>query len=145
MTGVMSRPNTDGETAHRAGWIVVVAGLEAAATGLVLVAAPGLFGVLVLGSDLSEAGQALGRLAGIVLLSFGLACWLAIRRSDGCQSILQPMQVYHLLATVYLAYLGLSGMAGVLLWPAVGIHSVLLILLTRKSLVSGRSTVAREH
>jgi hypothetical protein len=37
-------------------WIVVVAAVEAVATSLVLILAPSLFGWLVLGAELSEAG-----------------------------------------------------------------------------------------
>jgi hypothetical protein len=45
-------------------WIVVVAAVEPAAVGLVLILSPSLFGWLILGAELSEAGQALGRLTG---------------------------------------------------------------------------------
>ena len=42
-------------------WIVVVvAAVEAAATSLILILSPSLFGWLILGAQLSEAGQALG-------------------------------------------------------------------------------------
>jgi hypothetical protein len=54
-------------------WIVRVAAVEAATTGLVLIIAPSLFGWLIFGAELSEAGQALGRIAGITMLAFGLA------------------------------------------------------------------------
>ena len=57
--------------------IVVVAAVEPAATSLVLILSPSLFGWLILGAELSEAGQVLGRLTGIVLLAFGVACWPA--------------------------------------------------------------------
>ena len=132
-TGMSAQPDTDRETAHRAGWTVTVAGLEAAATGLFLMAAPGLFGSWVLGGDLSEAGQALGRLAGLTLFSFGFACRPEARATEKSVSMLRPMQLYNLLATVYLAYLGISGIAGILLWPAVGIHAVLSFLLAHTS------------
>ncbi len=118
---------------------VVVAGLEAAATGLFLVVAPGLFGALVLGSDLSAAGEAMGRLGGIVLMSFGFACW-PVGHADPSGSMLRPMQLYSLLATIYLAYLGARGSVGVLLWPAVAIHAVLSTLL---ALTSYRGALAR--
>ena len=38
-------------------WIVVVAAVEAAATSLILILSPSLFGWLILGAQLSEAGQ----------------------------------------------------------------------------------------
>jgi hypothetical protein len=42
------------------------------------------------------------------------------------------MLCYGLLATFYLGYLGAAGVwVGVLLWPAVGVHAVLTLLLAR--------------
>jgi hypothetical protein len=41
------------------------------------------------------------------------------------------MLTYGALVTVYLAYLGLVGFSGILLWPAVLLHAVLTLLLLR--------------
>jgi hypothetical protein len=41
------------------------------------------------------------------------------------------MLVYSALVTLYLAYLGFAGIAGIMLWPAVALHLVLSILLGR--------------
>ena len=42
------------------------------------------------------------------------------------------MLTYSVAVTLYLAYLGFaSGVAGVLLWPAVVVHAILTALLTR--------------
>jgi hypothetical protein len=39
---------------------------------------------------------------------------------------------YNVLITIYLAYLGIAtGLAGMLLWPAVALHAVLSIALVR--------------
>ena len=46
-------------------WAATAAAVEAAATGLILLLAPVLFGRLIFGAELSEPGQALGRLTGI--------------------------------------------------------------------------------
>jgi hypothetical protein len=75
-------------------WIVVVAAVEAAATSLILILSPSLFGWLILGAQLSEAGQALGRLIGIVLLAFGLACWpapSAIQSTSAVRALLMSL------------------------------------------------------
>ena len=76
-------------------WIVVVAAVEAAATSLILILSPSLFGWLILGAQLSEAGQALGRLTGIVLLAFGLACWpapsAAIQSTSAVRALLMSL------------------------------------------------------
>jgi len=45
---------------------------------------------------------------------------------------LSDLLTYSLLATLYLLYLGLAGeFTGVLLWPAVVLHAVLTVLVTR--------------
>jgi hypothetical protein len=113
-------------------WIIVVAALEAAATGLVLIIIPSLFGWLILSAELSEAGQALGRLAGIVLLAFGLACWPPPAAANQAASAVRALLIYNLLATIYLLYLGIGGkLVGMLLWPAVALHAILTILVAR--------------
>ena len=109
-------------------WIVLVAAVEAAATGVILIIVPALFDWLILGAELSEPGQALGRLAGIALFGFGLASWPA-PAVGGPTSTVRALSIYNLLATIYLGYLGIAGkLAGVLLWPAVALHAVLAIL-----------------
>jgi hypothetical protein len=56
-------------------WATNAAAVEAGATSIILLLSPALFGRLIFGAELSEPGQALGRLTGIVLLGFALACW----------------------------------------------------------------------
>jgi hypothetical protein len=113
-------------------WIVIVAAVEASATSVVLMLSPSLFGWLILGAELSEAGQALGRLTGIVLLAFGLACWPAPAAATQATSAVRALLIYNLLATIYLLYLGVAGkLVGMLLWPAVALHAILTILVTR--------------
>lgn len=112
--------------------ILVAAAIEPAATGLILIIAPVLFGRLILGAELPEAGQALGRLAGITLLAFALACWPAAAPPSYPASATRALLTYNLLATAYLLYLGIGGkLVGVLLWPAVALHAILAILIIR--------------
>ncbi len=107
-------------------WATSAAAIEAAATGLILLISPVLFGRLVLGAELSDPGQALGRLTGIVLLGFALTS----RPAPSARSVTQAMLAYNLLATIYLCYLGIAGTTvGVLLWPAVVLHLLLTVLL----------------
>jgi hypothetical protein len=109
--------------------VAVAAGVEVV-TGLVLVIRPTLFVWLLLGAELSDAGQALGRLAGFALLALALACWP--RGSSDSKRARLAFLGFSLLTTVYLAYLGVGGqLAGLLLWPAVVLHAVLTILLVR--------------
>ena len=81
-------------------WVSTAAAVEVTATSLLLLLSPALFGRLILGAELAEPGQALGRLTGIALLGFALACW----PKQATNSTLATF-VYNLLATLYLSYL----------------------------------------
>jgi hypothetical protein len=115
--------------------VATAAAVEAAATGLILLVSPVLFGRLILGSELSEPGQALGRLTGIALLGFALASWPDPSAPSSTRAIL----IYNLLATIYLFYLGIVGkLVGLLLWPAVALHLVLTVLLANGQRVTAK-------
>jgi hypothetical protein len=117
-------------------WITTAAAIEAAATGLILLVIPVLFGRLVFGVELSEPGQALGRLGGIALLGLALTSW----PDPSAQSVNRAMIIYSQLATVYLFYLGIVGkLAGILLWPAVALHLFFTILLAAEHLAAKRA------
>jgi hypothetical protein len=51
------------------------AALAEAATGVALIVVPALVARLLLGAELSGVAVVVGRVAGISLLSLGLACW----------------------------------------------------------------------
>jgi hypothetical protein len=111
--------------------IAVAAAIEAG-TGLVLISAPSLFARLLLGVELSEPGQIVGRLAGFALLALVLACWPRGGTEGAAASSLQALLVFSVLVALYLVYLGIDGgFAGPLLWPAVVLHSVVAIVLAR--------------
>lgn len=107
-------------------WVTTAAAVEAAATGLILLVSPVLFGWLIFAGELSEPGQALGRLTGIALLGFALTSW----PDPSAPSVTRAMLAYNLFATIYLVYLGIAGKSvGVLLWPAVALHLLFTVLL----------------
>jgi hypothetical protein len=107
-------------------WVTTAAAVEVAATGLILLLTPVLFGRLILAGELSEPGQALGRLTGIALLGFALTSW----PDPSARSVTRAMLTYNLLATIYLFYLGIVGKSvGVLLWPGVALHLLFTVLL----------------
>src|ERR1700752_4380757 len=107
-----------------------VAAVIEAATGLALMIHPPLLPQLLLGEVVSGAGMALGRVAGFALLSLGLACWPDRESPRSNTPALRALLTYNLLATLYLAYLGLGGQSvGSLLWPAVAMHALLTLLL----------------
>lgn len=109
-----------------------VAAVIEAATGLALMIYPPLVIRLLLGDEVSGAGEALGRVAGFALLSLGLACWPGVDSAGATTPALRALLTYNLLATIYLTYLGIDGgLVGSLLWPAVVIHAVLTFLLAR--------------
>lgn len=118
-------------------WVTTAAAVEAAATGLVLLLSPALFGRLIFGAELPEAGQALGRLAGIALVGFALATWATPAAAS--LHAMRASLIYNLLATIYLGYLGVAGqLVGILLWPAAALHAVLLLLLGRTGALASR-------
>ena len=103
------------------------AALAEASFGVALVVVPSLVGRLLLGTELSGVAVAMGRVAGISLLSLGIACW---PDKEPTRAALCGMATYGLFATLYLVYLGIRGeWVGPLLWPAVALHTVLALLL----------------
>ena len=97
-------------------------------TGLALLVIPSLVGWLLFGEELAGVAVPVARVTGIALIALGIACWPG--------PPLVGMLTYSVLVTLYLAYLGLAGLTGVFLWPAVAFHVVLSILLGRTFLTS---------
>ena len=97
--------------------------------GLGLMAVPALIVRLLLGSPLdSSAAVMLGRVAGVALFALGLACWLARddTQSHAARGLVVTMLFYNVAVAALLAYASLGlGLHGILLWPAVIIHTVM--------------------
>jgi hypothetical protein len=111
--------------------IAVAAAIEAG-TGLVLVSFPSLFVRLLLGAELPELGQIVGRLAGFALIALVLACWPRAGTEGTAASSLRALLVFSVLVALYLIYLGIGGrFVGPILWPAVVLHSAVAIVLAR--------------
>jgi len=112
--------------------LLALAAVIEAATGVALMIHPPLVTRVLLGDGVSGAGEALGRVAGFALLGLGLACWPGLESAGVNTPALRALLTYNLLATLYLAYLGIGGQwVGSLLWPAVAIHAVLTFFLAR--------------
>ncbi|HEX2842944.1 hypothetical protein [Hyphomicrobium sp.] len=104
---------------------LVFAAIAESVTGVALLLAPSLVGHVLLGDELAGIAVAVARVAGIALIGLGVACW------PGPPIV--GMLIYSAAVALYLAYLGITGgMTGILLWPAVGIHFVLALLLARE-------------
>ncbi len=107
--------------------LLAMGAVSEAATGLVLLVYPSIVVSLLFGAEITGAGIVMSRLAGICLIALGIACWpdyMAHRALYG-------MLTYSMLAMLYLAYFGVIGGVGILLWPAVAVHAGLSVLLVR--------------
>jgi hypothetical protein len=105
-------------------WVLVLAAVAEAVTGLAMLIVPSLVGQLLLGEELTSVAIPIARVAGIALIALGIACWPG--------PPLVGMLTYGALVALYLAYLGIAdGLTGILLWPAVILHVILTALLAR--------------
>jgi hypothetical protein len=110
--------------------LVLLSAAIEAATGVALIADPGVVAHVLLGADLSGAGIAVGRVGGFGLLSLGLACWPS--GNNATAHAIRALFAYNLLAALYLGYLRVGGgFDGFLLWPACAFHAVLTLLFAR--------------
>jgi len=103
--------------------VLPIAAVAEAAMGVALIVIPSLVVRLLLGSQLTGVANPLARVAGIALLALSVACLPSCTALCG-------MLTYAVLATSYLFYLAVRGeWAGPLLWPVVGLHIILTLLL----------------
>lgn len=105
------------------------------ATGVALMFVPTVVVRLLLAGDLSGVSVPVGRVAGLGLLSLGIACWPGRESGERDSTALTAMLVYNALVAAYLVVLGIRGFwVGPLLWPAAVAHCVLLVLLAGTAL-----------
>src|SRR5271166_6144298 len=106
--------------------ILMFAALAEAGTGVILLIYPPIVVRLLFDAEIVGAGMNMSRLAGIALIGLGAACWPG---SDTRRSF-QGMLTYSALAMLYLIYIGVRGRGvGLLLWPGVVVHAMLIVLL----------------
>jgi len=107
---------------------ITTAALEIA-TGIALVAMPDNVLPALLGTALDAHGAlVVARIAGLALLTLGLACWLARRdeASPAGRGLIAAMLLYNVAVAALLAWYGVgSGPSGIGLWPVVLVHSIL--------------------
>ena len=114
--------------------IFLAVALEAV-VGVALIVSPSAAASLLFGGGLSAPGEAIGRLAGIALLSLAVACWPMVTKQQA--SDLRGLLAYNLLATIFFLSVGIDGHSvGVLLWPVVALHLVLTVLILRALVVA---------
>ena len=119
-------------------WMRAASALEVL-TGVGLIATPSLLARLLFGSNLNGAGEATGRIAGLVMVCLAAGCWP--RDAENTQSHgLIALAALSWLAAGFLVVSGAIGAnVGLLLWPAAVVHLTLAILLTRAWMESRRS------
>ncbi len=102
--------------------------LAEVATGVALMVIPSFVARLLLGSELSGVAVVVARVAGIALLSLGIACWPGRDTTGNKSPALCGMLTYNSLATVFFIYLIIGGQfVGPFLWPAAILHGGLTI------------------
>jgi hypothetical protein len=117
--------------------VVTLSAVIETATGIALIANPSMVARVLMGSDLSGAGIALARVAGIALLALAIACWTGVEQvsAPGVKALF----TYNLFAGLYLGYLRVGGgFDAFLLWPACALHIVLALLLARPTFATFR-------
>jgi hypothetical protein len=118
--------------------LLAVAAAGEAVTGFALLAYPPIVVRLLLGVEIAGAGILMSRVAGMGLIGLGVACW----PNGSTRRPLHGMLTYGTLVTLYLVYLGVRGEGvGLLLWPAVAGHAILIILLLRARSWEGTRSV----
>ena len=99
-------------------------------TGLAMMIDPAIVTQLLLGAEVSGAATLLGRCFGIALLALGLACWPGKQRTARGAPAFRAMVTYNALIALFLVYLGTKGgWWGLLLWPAIALHTLIALVL----------------
>ena len=100
--------------------------------GLALLCLPSVAADLLLGTPLeAPASFAVARVGGAALLTIGIACWLARNdtQSPAAKGQVTAMVVYNLGVAIILGAAGMrSQPVGIVLWPAVLLHTVMTVL-----------------
>jgi hypothetical protein len=104
------------------------------------------------GGDRAVAGTGgFGRLLpvarcfGVALLALGLACWPGPAAGNRWPA-LRGMLTYNSVIALFLAYLGaVEHVGGLLLWPAVGLHAAVALMLARSWQVLACETQRPDH
>jgi len=106
--------------------ILMLAALTEAGTGVILLVYPPIVVRLLFDAEIAGAGVSMSRLAGIALIGLGAACW----PGADTRRAFYGMVTYSLLAMLVLICIGVrSEGVGVLLWPAVVAHAIVIALL----------------
>ena len=104
-------------------WVLTVAAVIEAATGLALMITPSLVGRLLFGEEFTGIVIPVARVLGIALIALGVCCWPG-------STALCGMLTYSALVALYLLFFAIRGeWVGPLLWPVIALHGILSVLL----------------
>ena len=119
--------------------VLALSAVAEAGTGLLLLAWPLIVVRLLFAAEINGAGVIMSRIAGIALIGLGVSCW----PDDSTFQPLHGMLTYSTLAMLYLIYIGVRGEAvGLLLWPGVVVHAIIVVLLVRVRLKERKTPAA---
>ena len=109
--------------------LFVTTSMIEAGAGLALLCLPSRAAKLLLATPLQEpAACTVARVGGAGLLALGVACWLARNdtESSAARALVIALVIYNLVVALVLAAAGLrSRPVGIILWPAVVLHTVM--------------------
>jgi hypothetical protein len=110
--------------------LIATAFIEVSA-GLALLLLPSQATELVFGSPLdTPTALVMGRLAGVALLTLGVACWLGRSEDKGRRGngLAAAMLLYNAAAVALISYARIGlGLIALVLWPAVLVHAVMAV------------------
>jgi hypothetical protein len=110
--------------------LLIVTSIIELPTGLGLISVPSIVVHLLLNAEISNATIPLGRVAGVALLTLGVASWLASYDEQSCaaRGLVSAMVFYNIGTALILALAGIgSGFVGIALWPVVILHAVMAV------------------
>lgn len=100
-----------------------------AGAGLALLCRPSSAAKILLGTPLQDASACVvARVGGAGLLTLGVACWRARTdtQTSAARALVTALVIYNLVVAVVLAAAGLrSQPVGIILWPAVVLHTAM--------------------
>jgi hypothetical protein len=112
-------------------YLLIVTAVGEMATGLLLLTFPAIPLVLLLGVEQgSPEALLIARVAGAALLAIGTTCWLGRHEPIGSaqRGVIAGVLVYSTTVAALLVYAALAlSFIGIVLWPAVVVHTALSI------------------